>query len=150
MPGWTQKVSDAAVTVENRAEKTRRAVRDFNLETGRLASGEPFDLETGFVLDQAPDSSLKVHLTAVVTADLERNTHRLEKPEIDVTLSGQGYPAEGVPVQVRAESLDADIGQELYGLDALALTTAWKGDGFPPEGVPVKLLAKTVRANLAN
>jgi AsmA protein len=143
------KVTDAAVTMENRAEKTRRVVRDFNLETGRLASGEPFDLETGFVLDQAPDSSLKVHLTAVVIADLERNTHRLQKPEIDVTLSGQGYPAEGVPVQVRAESLEADIGQELYGLDAFALTTDWKGDGFPPQGVPVKLLAKTLRANLA-
>jgi AsmA protein len=143
------KIADAAVTMENRAEKTRRIVRDFDLETGRLASGEPFDLETGFVLDQAPDSSLKVHLTAVVTADLERNTHRLQKPEIDVTLSGQGYPAEGVPVQVRAESLEADIGQELYGLDAFTLTTAWKGDGFPAEGVPVKLLAKTLRANLA-
>jgi AsmA protein len=144
------KISDAAVTVENRQDKTRRVVREFNLETGRLASGEPFNLETGFVLDQAPDSSLKLHLTAVVTADLERDTHRLEKPEIDVTLSGQGYPAEGVPVQVRAESLEADIGQELYGLDAFALTTAWKGDGFPAEGVPVKLLAKTLRTNLAN
>ena len=88
-------------------------MRDFNLKTGRLASGEPFDLETGFVLDQEPASSVKVHLTAVVTADLERNAHRLPKPEIDVTLSGQGYPAEGVPVQVRAESLEADIGQEL-------------------------------------
>ena len=32
------------------------------------------------------------------------------KPEIDVTVSGQGYPADGVPVQVRAKSLEADIG----------------------------------------
>ena len=124
-------ITDAAVTLEDRGAKTRRVVRDFSLETGRLASGEPFDLKTGFVLDQEPSSSIEVHLAAAVTADLERNTHRLAKPEIDVTFSGQGYPAEGVPVQVRAETLEADIGQELYGLDGLTVTTTWKGDGFP-------------------
>ena len=52
-------------------------MRDFNLKTGRLASGEPFDLETDFVLDQEPALSVKVHLAATVTADLERNAHRL-------------------------------------------------------------------------
>ena len=36
-------ISDAAVVMENRQEKSRREVRDFNLKTGRLASGEPFD-----------------------------------------------------------------------------------------------------------
>ena len=143
------KITDAAVTVENRQEKTRRVVRDFSLATGRLASGEPFDLETGFVLDQEPDSSIKVHLTAAVTADLERNTHRLARPEIDVTLSGQGRPADGIPVQVRAESLHADIGQELYGLDGFQLATTWKGDGFPVEGAPIKVLAQNLNADLA-
>lgn len=142
-------ITDAAVTLEDRGAKTRRVVRDFSLETGRLASGEPFDMKTGFVLDQEPSSSIEVHLAAAVTADLERNTHRLAKPEIDVTFSGQGYPAEGVPVQVRAETLEADIGQELYGLDGLKVTTTWKGDGIPAAGVPVKLIAKNLSANLA-
>src|SRR5687768_4041123 len=41
-------IEDASVTMENRQEKTRRVVRDFNLKTGRLASGEPFDLNMDF------------------------------------------------------------------------------------------------------
>jgi AsmA protein len=142
-------IKDAAVTMENRQEKSRRMVRDFELKTGRLASGEPFQLTTGFVFDQGAGLSVKVHLAATVTADLERNAHRLAEPEIDVTLSGQGYPEEGVPVQVRASSLLADIGQKLYRLDGLTLVTTWKGDGLPPAGVPVTLKAKDFNANLA-
>lgn len=142
-------ITDAAVTVEDRQEKTRRVVRDFNVRTGRLASGEPFDLDVAFVLEQAPDSAINVHLTAVVTSDLERKVHRLERPVIDVTLSGQGYPGEGMPVQIRAGSLQADIGQELYGLDGFSLSTAWKGDGLPSAGAPIELAAKTLNANLA-
>src|SRR5262249_13653199 len=129
--------------------KTRRTVRDFNLETGRLASGEPFNLKTDFVLDQEPALSAKVHLAAKVTADLERNAHRLVDPRIDVTLSGQGYPGEGVPVQVRASSLMADIGQKLYRLEGLGVTTTWKGDGLPQSGIPVSLKAPDLNANLA-
>lgn len=142
-------IEDAAVTLENRQQKTQRVVRDFELKTGRLESGEPFALTTGFVLDQGAALSVKVHLAATVTADLERNAHRLAEPEIDVTLSGQGYPGEGVPVQVRASSLLADIGQELYRLDGLSVATTWKGDGLPPGGVPVALEAQDLSANLA-
>jgi AsmA protein len=142
-------ITDAAVLVENRAEKTRRQVRDFHLKTGRLASGEPFELTTDFALDTDPAQSVKVHLAATVTADLERNAHRLTEPEIDVTLSGQGYPEEGVPVRVRASSLEADIGKELYRLDGLKVETTWKGEGFPAAGVPLALTAGDCNVNLA-
>lgn len=142
-------IEDAAVTIENRQEKTRQVVRDFNLKTGRLASGEPFDLTTDFVLDQQPSLSAKVRLAATVTADLEANAHRLAKPEIDVTLTGQGYPQEGIPVAIRADALTADVGKELYRLEALNVKTTWKGEGFPAAGVPVTLQAKDFNANLA-
>lgn len=142
-------IEDAAVTLENRQEKTRQVVRDFNLKTGRLASGEPFDLATDFVLDQEPSLSAKIRLAATVTADLEANAHRLAQPEIDVTLTGQGYPPEGIPVQIRADALTADVGKELYRLEALNVKTTWKGEGFPAAGVPVTLQAKDFNANLA-
>lgn len=142
-------IEDAAVTMENRQEKTRRVVRDFNLKTGRLASGEPFDLNMDFVLDEEPSLSAKVRLAATVTADLESNAHQLAKPEIDITVSGQGYPQQGIPVQVRANSILADVGKELYRLDALGVKTTWKGEGFPAAGVPVTLQAKDFNANLA-
>jgi AsmA protein len=142
-------VRDAAIVMENRQEKSRQTIRDFNLKTGRLQSGEPFDLETDFVFDQEPEMSAHVRLTANVTADLERNAHRLAKPEIDVTITGQGYPQKGVPIAIRADSLEADVAQELYRLVALNVTTNWAGEGFPQAGVPITLAAKDFNANLA-
>jgi AsmA protein len=142
-------ITDAAITMEDRKAQTKRMVRDFNMETGRLESGEPFELKTGFVFDQDASLSVKVHLATTVTADLERNIHRLADPEIDVTVSGHGYPPEGVPVQIRAKALTTDIGREAYQLDGFSLTTTWKGDGFPAEGVPVKVQAQQLSATLA-
>jgi AsmA protein len=142
-------IEDAAVTMENRQEKTKRVVRDFNLKTGRLASGEPFDINSDFILDEEPSLSAKVRFATQVTADLENNAHQLAKPEIDVTLTGQGYPQEGIPVQIRANAISADVGKELYRLDGLTVKTTWKGEGFPASGVPVALQAKDFSANLA-
>ena len=142
-------IKDAAVTMENRQTRSRRVVRDFNLDTGRLESGQPFKLTSDFVLDQDAALSVKVHVSTTVTADLERNIHRLAEPEIDVTVSGQGYPADGIPVKIRAKSLESDIGHETHQLDGLALTTTWKGDGLPVAGVPISLKAQTLQVNLA-
>jgi Uncharacterized protein involved in outer membrane biogenesis len=109
-------VRDAAITIENRQEKTKQTIRDFNLKTGRLASGQPFDFETDFVFDQEPSLSARVRVAANVTADLENNSHRLAEPQIDVTITGQDYPADGVPVEIRAKALEANVAQELYRL----------------------------------
>jgi AsmA protein len=143
-------ISDAAVVMENHKEKSRREVRDFHLKTGRLASGETFPLALDFVLDQGRSLVVKVKLAADVTADLERNTHRLAAPKIDLTVSGAGYPADGVPVEVRAKALDADVGQKLYRLDSLAIKTTWKSDGLPAAGVPVSFSAKDCNVNLGS
>ena len=142
-------IKDAAITMENRQTRSRRVVREFNLDTGRLESGQPFKLTSDFVLDQDAALSVKVHVSTTVTADLERNIHRLAEPEIDVTVSGQGYPADGIPVKIRAKSLDSDIGHETHQLDGLTVTTTWKGDGLPVAGVPVSLRAQRLQANLA-
>jgi AsmA protein len=142
-------IEDAAVTMENRQEKTRQTIRDFNMKTGRLASGEPFDLDTRFVFDQEPALSLGVQLNASVTADLERNSHQLSKPTIDLNVAGQGYPQGGIPIEIRANTLQADVTQELYRLDGLTLATTWKGEGFPQAGVPIELKAADFNANLA-
>lgn len=142
-------IRESSIAMENRQTQTRRVVRDFNLESGRFQSGEPFPLQLGFVLEEGNALSFKVHVESTATADLGGNRHRLDDPEIEVTVSGQGYPPEGIPVQVRARSVSLDIGQELYQLDGLMLKTTWKGDGFPAAGVPVQVQASQVVANLA-
>jgi AsmA protein len=142
-------IKDASVTIENRQENSRQVVRDFNLSTGRLASGEPFDFKTDFVFDQDATLSVKVGLASEVTVDFDRNVHRLADPTIDLTLTGQGYPSEGIPVRVRASSIESDIGKEIHRLQGLALDTTWKGEGFPASGVPVTVQAKELVVNLA-
>ncbi|NLG78011.1 MAG: AsmA family protein [Xanthomonadaceae bacterium] len=142
-------IRDAAIVMEDRREKTRQTIRDFNLKTGRLESGKPFDLDTDFVFDQEPSMSAHVRVVANVTADLERNVHRLAEPEIDVTVTGQGYPRDGVPIAIRAQGLEADVARELYSLTGLRVTTTWKGEDLPRDGVPIELAAKDFNANLA-
>jgi AsmA protein len=142
-------IKDASITLDNRQDNTHRVVRAFNLTTGRLASGEPFDFKTDFVFDQDASLSLKAVIESEVTADLERNIHRLGEPKIALTLMGQGYPAEGIPVEIRATAIESDIGQESHRLDGFALETNWKGDGYPASGVPVAIKAKELTANLA-
>jgi AsmA protein len=142
-------ISDASITMENRQESSRQVIRNFNVATGRLASGEPFDFKTDFVFDQDASLSVKVSMASEITADLKRNIHRLADPTIDVTLTGQGYPAEGIPVQIRAAAIESDIGQESHRLDGFELQTTWKGDGFPASGIPIAVKAKELAADLA-
>jgi len=142
-------IKDAAVAMENRQTHSERTLREFNLTTGRLASGEPFDLKSDFVLDEGKALSIKGHVATTVTADLERNAHRLADPAIDFTVSGSGFPPEGLPVRVRAHSLTLDIGQKTHQLDGLSLTTTWKGEGIPPEGIPLSVVADRLAADLS-
>jgi AsmA protein len=142
-------IKDASITMDNRQENSRQVMRNFNVTTGRLASGEPFDFKTDFVFDQDASLSIKVNMASEITADLERNVHRLADPTIDVTLSGQGYPAEGIPVQIRAAAIESNIGQETHRLDGFELQTTWKGDGFPASGIPIAVKAKELAADLA-
>lgn len=143
-------IKDGSVTIENRQESSRSVVRNFNVSTGRLASGEPFELETDFVFDQDDSLSVTVAMKSAVTADLERNVHRLAEPTIDLTLTGTGYPQEGIAVSIRAGAIESDLGRETHRLEGFVLTTTWKGDGFPAAGVPISLQAQELTANLAN
>src|SRR5690606_7835039 len=68
-------IPTASVTVENQQENSRRVLRDFNLTTGRLASGEPFDLETDFTFDQDASLSLAVKMTSEITSDFGCKVH---------------------------------------------------------------------------
>jgi len=143
-------IDDASITMENRQEDTRSVVRAFNLTTGPLATGEPLGFRSDFVFEQDASLAVRVEIVGEITADLERNVFRLTEPTISLLLTGQGYPAEGIPVAIRAQAIESDIGQESYRLEGLAVQTTWKGDGFPAAGVPISLQAKELEVNLAN
>ena len=138
--------------MENRQEKSRREVRDFNLKTGRLASGEPFDFATDFVLDQDRSLSAKVKVAANVTADLERNVHRLAEPKIDVTRFGRGLSRRRrAGARCARSRCEADIG-------AGAVLARWpdgeddleRATGCRPPACRSRCSAKDCNVNLAS
>jgi AsmA protein len=141
-------VKDASITIEDHQAKTRKVVRDLQLKTGRFASGERFDLTFECTLDQEPTATVHVKLDAKITADLAQSQYRLDSPTIALTLTGQGYPAKGVPVEIRAKRVAADTKQELYGLEEFRLSTTWQGEGLPAAGLPIELASANLQANL--
>jgi AsmA protein len=113
-------ITDAGVTLENRKEKSTRVISNFNFTTGRLAAAEPFAVKTEFVLQQDP-SSIKVKFTSTVNADMQQHRYEMSKPDIDLTLSGPGYPADGLSVKLKAAALNVNLAKqtlELPGLEA--------------------------------
>jgi AsmA protein len=143
-------IRDAAIVLEDRRDDSRLRILELNLETGRLKSGEPFELDSDFLLETANGLSASVSLTANVTADLAGNVHVVERPVIEATLRGEGMPAEGVVFKVRADNARIDVGQEQHTLEGLLAETAWRGEGFPAEGVPVTLRATALQADLTS
>lgn len=141
-------VRDAAIVLENRQEQSRDVIRNFNLRTGRLESGKPFKIDTDFLFEQGASLVAEVRLAGEMTADLEQNAYRLAEPAIDVTVRGEGYPADGIPIAIRAQTLAADVAQDVYRLTGLELTATWKGEELPKAGVPITLTASDVQADL--
>lgn len=142
-------IRDATVVLEDRRDDSMLSVSEFNLETGRLASGEPFTVESGFLLSLSPELAVRMVMTATVTADLESNVHELARPSLEAVVTGAGYPSAGLPFKVQAESARLDVGQEQYSLSALELEGVWKGEGQPDAGVPVQVRATGLQADLA-
>ncbi len=140
----------ASILLEDRRDDSRMGIVNLNVETGRLASGEPFGLSSDFLFEMSPGLSARMSLTATVTADLATSVHALERPVIEATLLGDGLPADGVTFKVQADSARVDVGQEQHSLEALVAETVWRGEGLPVAGVPVTVRAAVLKADLAS
>lgn len=144
------KVQDAAVTLEDRRDASSIAITELNVETGRLESGEPFDLNGSFNLELSSGLNTRVQLATEVTPDLEANVHSLSGLDITLLLSGADLPADGVPVTARAAAATLNVAQERHSLRDLEVETTWQGQGMPQAGVPVLVAAASVDVDLAN
>jgi len=136
------------ITVRNLREKTSLALREVELETGRLASGKPVDLEAGFVFEQDASLQAKTALQSKLTADFEAQRFSLTEPRLEVELRGEGFPAAGVPLSLRSESVVADVASGRYELAGSRLSVTWAGEGMPDAGLPVSLDSRAVVADL--
>jgi len=114
-------ISKGSVVLEDRKEKTRRAVRDFELSTGPVTSGQPFDLRLSLGLEQDGQPVTPVKFDGRVTADFDQAIHRADKWVLTLQAYGSGLPKDGLPVTLRADSLMVNLKQQQLDIQALSL-----------------------------
>ncbi len=91
------------------------AVRSLNLETGALHVGQPFDLQLSGTVQQSKTLSVGLDLRGRATLYPDASRYLIAAPVIKLQLTGEGFPAAGLPVELRFSSVDADLNaQTLY------------------------------------
>jgi AsmA protein len=100
------------------------AVHGFNLETGALRPGQPFDLQLAGTVQQAKGLEVQLDLRGRATLDTDASRYRLAAPTLKLQLKGAGLPAEGLPVELRFASIDADLKAQTVKLPGMEIRTA--------------------------
>jgi AsmA protein len=129
--GATPKLSVASVRIVNgtlhyvdRKGGSDIAVHGFNLETGALKPGQPFDLQLAGTVQQAKGLEVQLDLRGQATLDTDASRYQLASPTLKLQLKGSGFPAEGLPVEVRFASIDADLNAQTVKLPGLEMRAA--------------------------
>lgn len=117
-------VRDALLTYEDKQAGTVTRLKDFSLRTGKLARGAPFDLQAEFALERGADMSVAAKIGSAITADWEKGVYQLDRPTITLQVRGAGYPEKGVPVELAATRISADLQAQTATVNALALNVA--------------------------
>ena len=99
-------------------------LRGLNLETGRLQSGKPFDLNLAFTLLQGKSLEAAVQLKGRTTLDLNASRYQVAAPQLDLLLKGAGLPSAGLPVKLQFESIDADLNAQTLKLPGMRVEAA--------------------------
>ena len=100
------------------------AVRGFNLETGALKPGQPFDLQLAGTVQQAKGLEVQLDLRGQATFDTDASRNQLAGPTLKLQLRGSGLPAKGLPVEVRFASIDADLNAQTVQLPGMEVRAA--------------------------
>lgn len=117
-------IVNGTLLYSDRSAGTDLTLRTLNLDTGRLESGRPFDLQLSFTLLQGKSLSAALQLKSSTTLDLTANRYQFSKPQLEVLLKGAGLPAAGLAVQLRFDTIDADLAAQTLELPGMQLQAA--------------------------
>lgn len=112
-------IKDAALDYRDVQNATRRRLQQLNVETGRIASGEPIDLELDFALDEGEDTpATRVKLKTEATLDTENERYSLADLELDATSAADPKVADSreLKLALRAPSAVADLKAQTLAL----------------------------------
>jgi len=118
-------IRDATLTWDDAVTGQQYAVRNFQLQTGALAPGQPVDVDMGFTFEgQQPQVSGEFSASAQVTADLEARVYRVSGLDSTLQVGGEALPGQE-PVEMRLQAdAQADLSQQTAALEGLRLALA--------------------------
>ena len=135
--GKTEIPSIAGVSIKNSSldyrdlgKASRTRLEKLDVETGRIASGEPVDLQLEFAMDEGENTPAKfIRMKTVATLDTEAERYSLADLELDATLPpGKGEQGEEsgreMKVALRTPSLVADLKSQTLALPKFELSAA--------------------------
>lgn len=103
---------------------TEVAVRSLNLETGALQPGQPFDLQLAGTVQESKTLTIGLDLRGRATLNTDASRYQLASPVIKLQLTGGGFPAAGLPVELRFASADADLNAQTLDLPGMEVRAA--------------------------
>src|SRR5260221_2268041 len=113
-------INRGTVLYVDRGAGTEIGVHELNVSTGALAPGRAFDLQVSGTVQRGQSLSVALRLSGQATVNSAASRYQLASPVLALQLRGKGFPAAGLPVQLRFERIDADLAAqtlELPGLD---------------------------------
>ena len=111
----------ARVHWDDRESDTRLELSEFNLHSGRIVLGKPFEVQSDFRLSlDSPAVSASVTLEGALTADPAAGRFAFDGLELATTLSGDDVPGAEQSLRL-ATSIAVDLEEDSARFDALRL-----------------------------
>ncbi len=118
------RISNGTLQYIDKGAGTDLTLRALDLDTGRLESGKPFDLQLAFTLLQGKSLQAAVQLKSSTTLDLDANRYQFTAPAVELQLKSAGLPAAGLPVHLGFESIDVDLKAQTLKLPGMQVRAA--------------------------
>ncbi|MGB8692265.1 MAG: AsmA family protein, partial [Steroidobacteraceae bacterium] len=118
------RISNGTLQYSDKGAGTDLTLRALDLDTGRLESGKPFDLQLAFTLLQGKSLQAAVQLKSSTTLDLDADRYQFAAPRIELQLKGAELPAAGLPVHLDFESIEVDLKAQTLKLPGMQVRAA--------------------------
>lgn len=118
-------VKNSALDYRDLGAASHWRLKDFNLETGRLRDGKPFDVDLAFTLDVGEDSpATALKMSSEVTLDTRAERYAFKDLEIDATRESAEKEKKDLHVAMQLPALEANLAQQTLAAPQFTLRLA--------------------------
>jgi AsmA protein len=113
-------IKNGEVILDDRRDQQHTALHEFSLQATGIGSGQPFTLQMAFTLEQN-GATAPVVFSSVVNADWDNKRYALSKVASNVVWKSAGGAKDGLPIELRADTMAVDLAQQTLQLAGLQL-----------------------------